>query len=318
MAEFKFVMLPPNLLPEWPGKIAAAVSECKVHEFENQAAAMDAIVDADAAYGTIGPELLARAKKLRWICAPQAGLGGNWFYPELIASDVIVTNTRGIFNDHLSHHVLGLIIANSRHWDYYRELQQKRQWGPGRPMQHLPDCTLLVIGCGAAGEATCALAKHFGMTVLATDARRIDVPPGVDEMHPPEALLDLLPRADYVVMIVPETPSTLRMMAAPQLAAMKEGSYLINVGRGSTLVLDDLVAALEQGKPAGASLDVFETEPLPTEHPLWGMPQVRITPHVSGEGPYCWDRRLELIIDNCRRFAAGRELRNVVDKGNWF
>ena len=83
-------------------------------------------------------------------------------------------------------------------------------------------------------------------------------------------------------------------------------------------MLDDLVAALRQGRPGGASLDVFETEPLPADHPLWEMPQVHITPHVSGEGPYCWDRRLELIIDNCRRFAAGEELRNVVDKRNWF
>ena len=218
MANFKFVMIPPNLLPAWPDKIAAAVPECEVKAFDNPESAMDAIADADAAYGTIGPELLAHAKELRWICAPQAGLGGKWFYPALIASDVIVTNTRGIFNDHLSHHVLGLIIANSRHWEYYREQQRIREWGPARPMQHLPDCTLLVIGCGAAGEATCALAKQFGMTVLATDARRQDVPPGVDELHPPERLLDLLPRADYVVMIVPETPSTVGMIAAPQLA----------------------------------------------------------------------------------------------------
>lgn len=318
MADFKFVMLPPNLLPHWPDAVAAAVPECDVHAFESAEEAHDAIVDADAAYGTIGPELLTRASKLRWICAPQAGLGGKWFYPELVDSEVVVTNTRGIFNDHLSHHVLGLIVANSRHWDYYRDLQQQRQWGPGRPMQHLPDCTLLVIGCGAAGEAICALAKQFGMTVLATDARRTDVPPGVDELHPADKLLELLPRADYVVMVVPETPATLKMMAAEQLAAMKEGSYLINVGRGSTLVLDDLVAALQRGTPAGASLDVFETEPLPADHPLWDMPQVRITPHVSGEGPYCWDRRLELIIDNCRRFAAGDELLNVVDKSNWF
>jgi phosphoglycerate dehydrogenase-like enzyme len=119
-------------------------------------------------------------------------------------------------------------------------------------------------------------------------------------------------------MIVPETPSTKGMMAARQFAAMKPGAYLINVGRGSTLVLADLAAALDAGRLAGASLDVFETEPLPADHVLWGMPQVRITPHVSGEGPYCWDRRIALIIENCRRFAAGEELLNIVDKRNWF
>lgn len=315
---FKFVMLPPNLRPQWPAALAAAVPDCQVEAFAAPADARQAIVNADAAYGTIPPELLKLARKLRWICAPQAGLGGGWFYPELIESEVVVTNTRGIFNDHLSHHVLGLILAHSRHFDYYRDLQQVRQWGPGREIQHLPDCTLLVVGCGAAGAATASLAKQFGMRVLATDARITEPPAGVDELHPPDALLELLPRADYVVMIVPETPATRGMMAGPQFAAMKPGSYLINVGRGSTLVLADLVQALNEGKLAGASLDVFETEPLPADHPLWGMPQVRITPHVSGEGPYCWDRRLELIIENCRRFAAGEPLLNVVDKRNWF
>jgi phosphoglycerate dehydrogenase-like enzyme len=213
---------------------------------------------------------------------------------------------------------MGLVIAHSRHFEYYADLQRQRRWGPGRAIQHLPDCTLLVIGCGAAGAATAALAKTLGMKVLATDARITSPPPGVDELHPPQALMSLLPRADYVVMIVPETPSTKGMMAAAQFAAMKQGSYLINVGRGSTLVLADLAAALNAGRLAGASLDVFETEPLPADHVLWGMPQVRITPHVSGEGPYCLDRRLEIIVENCRRFAAGEALMNVVDKRNWF
>jgi len=266
-------MLPPNLRPEWPARLADLVPECHVESFDSPELAREAIVDADAAYGTIPFDLLQRAGKLRWICAPQAGLGGGWFYPELIDSDVVVTNTRGIFNDHLSHHVMGLIAAHSRHFDYYADLQRQRLWGPGREIQHLPDCTLLVIGCGAAGAATAALAKQFGMTVLATDARVMQAPAGVDELYPPEKLLELLPRADYVVMIVPETPDTRGMMAAPQFAAMKPGSYLINVGRGSTLILADLVEAFSAGRLAGASLDVFETEPLPAEHALWRKPR---------------------------------------------
>jgi len=315
---FRFVMVPPNLRPEWPAAIRAAVPACEAEGYENLAEAWEAIVEADAAYGTLPPEYLARARKLKWLCAPQAGLGGAWFYPELVRHPVVVTNSRGIFNDHLSHHVLGLILAHSRHVPYYAELQAQRQWGPGLPIQHLPDCTLLIIGCGAAGQATARLAKCFGMTVLATDARETTAPEGVDELHPPDALLSLLPRADFVVMIVPETPQTKNMMSALQFQAMKPTAYLINVGRGKTLVLADLVSALEQKQLAGAALDVFEIEPLPPEHPLWGMKQVQLTPHVSGEGPYCWDRRLELIVANCRRFAAGESLLNVVDKQQWF
>lgn len=315
--KFKFVMLQPNLLPHWPEAIREAVPECDPQPFNQPEEAREAIEDAEAAYGNIGPELLAAGKKLKWICAPRAGLGEDWFYPELIESDVVVTNSRGIFNDHLSHHILGLIIAESRHFDYYARLQEQRKWGPGKPIKHLPDRTLLIIGCGEAGQATAKLAKAFGMTVLATDPR-VKEAEGVDELHPPEKLMELLPRADYVVMIVPESPETLNMMAAPQFAAMKTGAYLMNVGRGRTLVLDDLVQALRDGPLGGASLDVFEIEPLPPEHPLWAMPNVRITPHVAGEGPHCWERRLELIIENCRRFAAGEELLNTIDKSQWF
>ncbi len=315
---FRLVMVPPNVLPHWPEAIGHAVPECEVLAFDDPAEARPALREAQAAYGTLPPELLACASRLRWIAAPRAGLGPDWFHPALVRSDVVVTNTRGIFDDHLSHHILGLILAHSRHFFYYGQQQQQQLWGPGKPIIHLPDCTLLILGCGCAGEATARLAKGLGMTVLATDARQTHCPQGVDELHPPEALMALLPRADYVAMILPETPSTVGLMSREQFNAIKPGAYLINVGRGSTLVLADLVEALQQGRLSGASLDVFPIEPLPPEHPLWRMPNVLITPHVAGEGPYCWERRLELLIENCRRFAAGRTLKNVVDKQNWF
>lgn len=316
--KYRFVMVPPNILSHWPAAIRQAVPECEVLVFDRPEDAYEAIAEAEAAYGDIVPELFARAKKLRWIAAPRAGLGGDWFHQDLVKSDVVVTNTRGIFDDHLSHHLLGLIVAHSRHFEYYAELQRKHQWGPGKPIQHLPECTLLILGCGAAGQATAKLAKAFGMTVLATDAREKGQLPGVDELHPPEALNDLLPRADYVAMILPETPSTRGLMGQEQIQRMKPGSYLMNVGRGATLSLDAVVQGLESGILSGAALDVFEIEPLPSDHPLWKYSNVRITPHVAGEGPHCWERRLELLLENCKRFAAGEPLKNVVDKANWF
>lgn len=316
--KYRFVMVPPNVLDHWPTAIQSAVPECEVLAFDHPEDAFEAIREADAAYGDIVPELFEKANKLRWIAAPRAGLGGDWFHEALVQSDVVVTNTKGIFDDHLSHHILGLIIAHSRHFEYYADLQRKQQWGPGKPIQHIPGCTLLILGCGAAGQATAKLAKAFGMTVLATDAREQGPIPGVDELHPPSALDDLLPRADYVAMILPETPSTRGLMGQTEIQRMKPGSYLINVGRGSTLCLSAVVDGLQTGILSGASLDVFEIEPLPAEHELWGFANVRITPHVAGEGPHCWERRLELLIENCRRFAAGEPLKNVVDKTNWF
>ena len=133
----------------------------------------------------------------------------------------------------------------------------------------------------------------------------------------PGALDQLLPRADFVIMTIPHTPQTEGLMGAERFKLMKRSAFLINIGRGMTVKLDDLVAALNQGELAGAGLDVFEQEPLPADHPLWTMPNVLLTPHTAGYGPYLDDRRLEILLDNAHRLAAGQPLRNVVDKANW-
>jgi len=138
------------------------------------------------------------------------------------------------------------------------------------------------------------------------------------ELYRSDDLHRLLPQADFVIMTVPETPQTRGMMAAGEFRLMKRTAYLINIGRGGCVVLDDLVEALRSGQIAGAGLDVFQIEPLPPDHPLWTLPDVLITPHVAGVGPYLQERRTELLIENCQRFNEGRPLRNVVDKANWF
>jgi phosphoglycerate dehydrogenase-like enzyme len=137
-------------------------------------------------------------------------------------------------------------------------------------------------------------------------------------MHPPEALDRLLPEADFVIMTVPHTPHTEGMMNAARFALMKPSAFLINIGRGMTVKLDDLNRALRDGTIGGAGLDVYEIEPLPADHPLWTAPNVMLTPHVAAHGPYLDERRLQIIVDNGHRFASGDALRNVVDKANWF
>jgi phosphoglycerate dehydrogenase-like enzyme len=156
------------------------------------------------------------------------------------------------------------------------------------------------------------------MTVLGVDARRKDTPPGVAELHRPDALDALLPRADFVILTVPHTPATEGFMNRARFQRMKRTAFFINIGRGKTTRLDDLVDALRAGEIAGAGLDVFEEEPLPAGHPLWTTPGVLITPHTAGFGPYLDERRCDILLDNCRRFVAGQALRNVVDKSSWF
>jgi phosphoglycerate dehydrogenase-like enzyme len=305
----------------WGARLAAALPELTVIVAETPEEAARAAPDADAAFGTIPLDLLRAAKRLRWLQAPQAAPPAGFYYPELVAHPVAVTNFREIYNDHIAAHIMAFVLAFARDLHRYLPLQRERRWQPA-PLDtgvvHLPEATALIVGVGGIGAETARLAAAFGMRVLGVDARRAEAPAGVAELHPPEALDALLPRADFVILTVPHTPATEGFMHRARFARMKRGAFFINIGRGKTTRLDDLVAALRAGELAGAGLDVFEEEPLPAEHPLWTTPGVLITPHTAGFGPYLDERRFEILLDNCRRFLAGRPLRNLVDKASWF
>jgi phosphoglycerate dehydrogenase-like enzyme len=216
---------------------------------------------------------------------------------------------------------MAFVLAFARGLHHYLPRQLARQWRP-EPLDtgvvHLPESTALIVGVGGIGAEAARLAAAFGMRVIGVDARRTDTPPGVAELHRPDALDALLPRADFVILTVPHTPATEGFMHRARFARMKRTAFFVNIGRGMTTRLDDLVAALRAGEIAGAALDVFEQEPLPADHPLWTMPNVLITPHTAGFGPYLDDRRCDILVDNCRRFVAGQPLRNAVDKASWF
>ena len=320
---FKFVMLPPQTetTREWGRRLAASLPEVAVVLAETREDAARAITDAEAAFGTLPPDLLARATRLSWLQAPAAAPPAGFYYKELVEHPVLVTNFREIYNDHIATHVMAFVLAFARGLHYYIPQQSRREWK--RPPEdegvvHLPEATALIVGLGGIGAETARLASAWGMTVIATDARRTEVPPGVAELHPAAALDALLPRADFVILTVPHTPATEGLMNRERFGRMRRSAFFINIGRGLTTRLDDLVAALEAGEIAGAGLDVFEREPLPVDHPLWMLPNVLITPHMAGYGPYLNDRRFEIILDNCRAMSTGTPFRNVVDKTAWF
>ena len=305
----------------WAARIAAALPELTVVVAETALDAERAAPDADAAFGTLSPALLQTAKRLRWLQAPQAAPPAGYYSPELVAHPAAVTNFREIYNDHIAAHIMAFVLAFARDLHRYLPQQRERRWQPA-PLDtgivHLPEATALIVGVGGIGAETARLAAAFGMHVLGVDARRKDPPPGVAEIHPADALDALLPRADFVILTVPHTPATEGFMDRARFARMKRGAFFINIGRGKTTRLDDLVAALRAGEIAGAGLDVFEEEPLPADHPLWTQPGVLITPHTAGFGPYLDERRFQILLDNCRRFLADRPLRNLVDKASWF
>jgi phosphoglycerate dehydrogenase-like enzyme len=290
---------------------------------ETREGAEQAIALAEGAYGTIPADLLPRAGHLRWLQAPQAAPPAGYYYPDLIAHPVQITNFREIYNDHIAAHIMSFVLAFARGLHIYIPQQLRHEWKPsGRESDdvvvHLPEATALIVGVGGIGAEAARLAASFGMTVIGIDERRPDKPEGVAEMHRAAALDTLLPRADFVILTVPHTPETEGFFNRARFQRMKKSAFFINIGRGMTTRLDDLVAALEAKEIAGAALDVYEIEPLPPAHPLWTMPNVLLTPHTAGHGPYLDDRRLNVLIDNAKRFVAGQKLRNLVDKARWF
>jgi phosphoglycerate dehydrogenase-like enzyme len=319
----EFLFLPPQttVTSAWANRLRADFPALTVHLASDLSQAALVIQHVDAVFGTLSLELLSQTRRLRWLQAPQAAPPAGFYYPELIAHPVVVTNFREIYNDHLGAHVMALVLAFARGFHTYIPLQFARKWQP-LPLDtgviHLPEATALVVGVGGVGSEIARLAKAFGMHIIGIDARRTDKPTGVDELYHADRLDEHLHRAHFVILTIPHTPKTAGIMNRSRFERMKQGAFFINVGRGKTTILADLVNSLRSGHLAGAGLDVFEEEPLPADHALWTMPGVLLTPHVAGYGPHLDERRYEILAHNCRALLEGGPMRNVVDKANWF
>src|SRR6266446_6863577 len=317
------LMLPPQTptTRAWASRLAAALPELAIMIGETEADAARAVGETDAAFGTMPDTLLRDARRLRWLQAPQAAPPAGYYSSALIAHPVVVTNFREIYNDHIGAHIMAFVLAFARGFHHYFPRQLRGEWRRepnDTGVTALSEATALIVGVGGIGGEAARLAAAFGMHVIGVDARRREAPPGVVKLDGPDALDALLTLADFVILTVPHTPATEGFMNRARFRLMKRTAFFINIGRGRTTRLDDLVDALSAGEIAGAGLDVFEQEPLPADHPLWTMPGVLITPHTAGHGPYLDERRFEIIVDNARRFLGNQPLRNVVDKANWF
>jgi phosphoglycerate dehydrogenase-like enzyme len=321
VSNYRLVMLPPqtDATRTWADRVRHEVTGVDVVVAEDEAEARAVLSGAAAAFGTLPPALLPAADALAWLQAPAAAPPPGYFHPGLVEHPVQVTNFREIYNDHVAYHAVAMVLALARNLHTYVRQQQRHEYrsdyDPGSVL-HLPESTALIVGVGGIGREIGRLLASFGVRVIGTDARASDAP-GI-EIHPPEALDTLLPTADVVVLTVPHTPETEGMMDRRRFGLMRSSAFLVNIGRGPTVRLDDLVGALRSGQIAGAGLDVFEVEPLPAAHALWDLPNVILTPHVAVTGPYLDERRGDVFVENARRFAAGDPLVNVVDKKRWF
>jgi phosphoglycerate dehydrogenase-like enzyme len=309
------------MMPEWV--VERLRSDFPEHHFvyiKDYAEIDREIPDAEVFIGwTMRPEQLAAARKLRWVHSPAAAVH-TLIFPELVASDVTLTNAREVHAPVVAEHVMALLLALAKRIPDCANLQRRHIWGQQalweqqpRPREIAGD-TLGIVGLGSIGREVARRAKAFGMRVIGTRERPQKPADRVDTIYGPKELPKLLAEADFVVLAAPITSNTKKLIDAAALAHMKPSAYLINVGRGALVDERALAEALRSRRIAGAAVDVFDKEPLPVESELWDVPNLLITPHSAGLTEKLWDRHYLLIKENVRRYVAGETLLQIVDK----
>jgi D-2-hydroxyacid dehydrogenase (NADP+) len=304
-------VMPQTICARWP--------EMRVLHLPDYDHLAEELPDTDIFVGySLRPEQLTHAKKLKWIHSTAAGVA-QLMYPELRASGIVVTNPSGVFSPPMAEHTIGLLLALARNFPDSTRNQDRSHWGQqdiwDKP-QHLTELSgqvLLIVGFGSIGRELAKRARAFDMRVWGVTRSGQGDTTYAEKIVPVSRLEEALPQADYVVIAAPETSETRHLIGAPQIARMKPGARLINVGRGSLLDESALIHALETGALSGAALDVTSVEPLPPESPLWRAPNLFITPHTSAVSDRLWHRETALLMDLLERWFNGREMFNQVD-----
>ena len=283
---------------------------------------LEAIADAEVYFGFGLPRpLFLAAKKLRWVQSASAGVA-SLLYPEMMASDVVVTNSAIIMGDPLAEQALAGIRYFVRNLDVAVDQQRRSEWNKAPFVEdasmarELSECRALIVGTGGIGAAVARRLSALGCPCVGV-RRRSDqpVPEGFERVRSLDEIDAELPETDIVVLATPLTPLTKGVLSGARMDCLRAGAIVVNVARGALLDEQALIQRLAAGRLRGAVLDVFLEEPLPVASPLWGMGNVLITPHVAAVSPRLfWERALELFLDNWERYRAGMPLRNQIDK----
>lgn len=310
-----------DLPSDYIQKIKDVSPSVDVVKSQNKDEALALVKDADVLLaGFFSQNLFLEAKKLKWIQAWGAGVD-ELLIPEVIQSQVIVTNAGGIHPTPVSEHVLALMLCFCRKLHVFIRNQKDRKWerlesaAPNQQIEELSGKTVGIVGLGRIGTEIAKKSKCLHMKVIATKRHlSSDASPRVDKLFDPADLNDLLARSDFVVLSLPLTKDTQGIIGEAQLKNMKQTAYLINVSRGQIVQEKMLIKALKHGWIAGAGLDTFEDEPLPQKSELWSFTNVIITPHIAGQTPYYMERLTRIFCENIDRFIHKKRLINVVNK----
>jgi phosphoglycerate dehydrogenase-like enzyme len=273
--------------------------------------------DADAAFGGFSAErlraVLAGVPKLRWVHTFSAGVDRH--VPEMARYDrVLLTNNTGAYDVPISEHVIAMIFAAAKRVPEHLAAQARHEWQREMPHAEVRGATLVILGMGSIGSELARLAGAVGMRVIGVRRDASRPAPGAERIVPPARFVEVAREADYLAVTAALTPQTRGMVSAEVLRALKPTAWVINIARGPIVDEAALATALQEKRIGGAALDVFETEPLPAESPLWSLDNAILTPHVSNSSPRVRERSLALVAENVRRFKAGEPLLNVVDR----
>lgn len=275
------------------------------------------IAGADAYFGNPTRELFLAAKQLRWIQAPSAGIEFVHGIPELRESDVVLTNARGAHAATIAEHTFAMLLTLTRALRFFDHAKGCHTWlrGEGyRRLSGIDGKTMGIVGFGNIGRAIARRAHGFEMNVLAVDAQDVPANEHVTSVWRLDRLHDMLREIDVLVISAPITPQTRGMIGAEEIRLIKQGGYVVAVSRGGIVQESALIAALNDGHLHGAALDVTETEPLPSDSPLWDVPNLIITPHVSGGSTLTTELMWSIFFENVGHFVKNEPLRNVTDK----
>jgi phosphoglycerate dehydrogenase-like enzyme len=274
------------------------------------------LAEAEVVFGRLelSQNVVTRAPKLKWVQSMGAGVN-RYLTPEMVASPLVMTNTSGIHANPIGEFVLSRMLMFVKQAPFYFQSKQEKQWKRADGTV-LRSKTVGVVGLGSIGREVARLAKAFGMRVLATrrSAKRVGRARYVDIMLPPSQLRQLLAESDFVVLALPLTSETNKLIGEEELRTMKSTAYLINIARGGIVDEEILIRALDENWIAGAGLDVFATEPLPADSRMWELPNVIFSPHSSANMEGTNMRPTEVFCENLRLYLDGKKLRNVVDK----
>jgi phosphoglycerate dehydrogenase-like enzyme len=274
-----------------------------------------ALSEVDVIFGALNAEMFARAKNLRWLQATEAGVD-MLLFPELIKSNVVVTNMARMFAPAISETAISMLLALTRGLvKYYIPQFQKRTWHAERNLVEIDGMTAGIVGMGGIGEFIASKLHYgFNMKILATDAKPMAKPFFVDTLREPGWFMEMVPQVDVLIGAAPATPQTVNMFNEKVFRSMKKTAYFLGLSRGALTDEVALAQALKEGWIAGAAIDVAKREPLPATSPLWDCPNLIITCHTAGFAPQRQVRLMALLAENVRRYSTGIPLMNVVDK----